>query len=85
MQRHLPRQRLPARRPKMKKILSIEGMSCGHCVMRVKTALEAITGVTSAAVDLTTGKAVVEGDGLDANMLKGAVVQAGYTVVSVLP
>ena len=69
----------------MKKILTIEGMSCGHCVMRVKTALEASTGVTSATVDLSSGKAVVEGDALDANMLKGAVVQAGYTLVSVLP
>ncbi len=69
----------------MKKILSIDGMSCGHCVMRVKTALEATAGVTNVAVDLSSGKAVVEGEGLDANMLKGAVVNAGYTVISVLP
>jgi copper chaperone CopZ len=60
-------------------------MSCGHCAMRVKSAIEAVSGVSSAVVDVTEGKAVVEGEGLDANMLRGAVVKAGYSVVSVLP
>ncbi|PKL23178.1 MAG: hypothetical protein CVV47_15870 [Spirochaetae bacterium HGW-Spirochaetae-3] len=69
----------------MKTIVTIEGMSCGHCAMRVKSAIEAVSGVSSAVVDVTEGKAVVEGEGLDANMLRGAVVKAGYSVVSVLP
>lgn len=69
----------------MKNILTIDGMSCGHCVMRVQSALLAIPGVTSADVDLNTRQAVVEGEGIDSNMLKGAVTQAGYTLVSVLP
>jgi len=69
----------------MKKIVTIEGMSCGHCAMRVKKALEETAGVSLATVDVTEGRAVVEGDALDANMLRGAVVKAGYTVVSVVP
>ncbi|MBU0927297.1 MAG: heavy-metal-associated domain-containing protein [Spirochaetes bacterium] len=69
----------------MKKIVTIEGMSCGHCAMRVKSALEEIDGVSGAVVDVAEGKAVVDGDELDANMLRGAVVKAGYSVVSVLP
>ncbi len=69
----------------MKKIVTIEGMSCGHCAMRVKSAFEAIPGVRSAVVNATEGRAEVEGDELDANMLRGAVAKAGYTAVSVLP
>lgn len=69
----------------MKKIVTIEGMSCGHCVMRVRKALEETPGVTAADVNLLDGKASVEGDNLDANLLRGAVIKAGYTVVSVVP
>lgn len=69
----------------MKKIVTIEGMSCGHCVMRVRKALEETPGVTTADVNLLDGKASVEGDNLDANLLRGAVIKAGYTVVSVVP
>jgi copper chaperone CopZ len=69
----------------MKSVVSIEGMSCGHCVMRVKSALEAVPGVSSVSVDLTSGKASVEGTSLDANMLRGAVEKAGYQAVSILP
>lgn len=69
----------------MKKIMTIEGMSCGHCVMRVRKALEETPGVTSATVNLLDGKASIEGEGLDSNLLRGAVIKAGYTVVSVVP
>ncbi len=69
----------------MKHIVKIEGMSCGHCAMRVKKSLSEVSGVTSAEVDLTAKQATVEGSGFDASMLKAAVEKAGYEVVSVLP
>ncbi len=69
----------------MKKILTIEGMSCGHCAMRVKKALEEVAGVSSATVDISEGKAVVEGEASDPNMLRDAVEKAGYVVTGVLP
>jgi len=69
----------------MKMIVEIGGMSCGHCAMRVKKSLEETAGVSSATVDVLQGRAVVEGSGLDANMLRGAVVKAGYTVTAVVP
>jgi len=69
----------------MKSIVTIEGMSCGHCAMRVKKALEETAGVRSATVDAVTGKAEVEGDALDANMLRRAVEKAGYKAVAILP
>ncbi len=69
----------------MKSIVTIEGMSCGHCAMRVKKTLEETSGVRSATVDAVTGKAEVEGDALDANMLRRAVEKAGYKAVAILP
>ncbi len=67
----------------MKKTLSIEGMSCGHCVMHVKNALADVAGVESAEVDLASKKAVVSGAALDDETLKAAVAEAGYEVVAV--
>ena len=67
----------------MKKLLTIEGMSCGHCSARVEKALNALEGV-NAKVDLKAKTATVElsaeiGD----DVLKAAVEDAGYEVVSV--
>ena len=33
-------------------VVKIEGMSCGHCVMRVEKGVTALVGVKSAKVDL---------------------------------
>jgi len=54
----------------MRKLLKIEGMSCGHCVMHVQSALESIPGVKSAKVDLLERQALVEGDTLDDQALR---------------
>jgi len=62
--------------------LSIEGMSCGHCVKRVTNALNEVSGVKSASVDLASKSAVVEGEA-DEAALKAAVEDAGYDVVRI--
>jgi copper ion binding protein len=68
---------------KMKTTLKIEGMSCEHCVMHVKKALEGIAGVKSAAVSLKTNSAEVDHDGkADLTLMKEAVTEAGYEVVA---
>jgi copper chaperone len=67
----------------MKKTLSVEGMSCGHCVNHVKTALADVAGVESAEVDLAKKSAVVTGPALDDAALKAAVAEAGYEVVAI--
>ena len=36
----------------MKKTINIEGMVCGNCVMHVKNALMAVSGVTNVDVSL---------------------------------
>ncbi len=58
----------------------IEGMSCGHCVKAVTTALKQVPGVTDAKVEV--GKAVVTADAsVKREVLAEAIVEAGYQVV----
>lgn len=65
----------------MTKTLTIEGMMCNHCVMHVENALEGLTGVEQAIVDLKKKTAVVtlNGEVSDAE-LTDAVKEAGYEV-----
>lgn len=69
----------------MRKLLTIDGMSCGHCVMHVRSALEDVAGVQSAEVDLLKKTAMVSGEALDDTALRAAVADAGYRVVSIVP
>ena len=59
--------------------LKIDGMSCGHCVASVQTALEQLDGVTIENVAI--GSATVEYDPAVATPEKIAVAvsNAGYT------
>lgn len=68
----------------MKKEMKIEGMMCGHCSGRVKTALEALAGVESAEVSHESGTAVVTmGAEISDDELKKAVEDQGYSVTGV--
>lgn len=58
--------------------LNVEGMTCDHCVHAVTTALQEVTGVEKASVELEAKRAVVEGDGLDAAQLIAAIEEEGY-------
>jgi Cu+-exporting ATPase len=67
----------------MKKIITINGMSCGHCQARVENALNAIDGV-EAKVDLNKKIAVVTlASDVSDDILKSTVKDAGYEAVSV--
>ncbi len=61
-------------------VIKIDGMSCQHCVMRVKKAIDAIDGVSSSTVEI--GKADITFDetktSLDA--IKETVTGSGYKV-----
>jgi copper chaperone len=63
-------------------ILKIEGMSCQHCVMRVRKAVDQLPGVSSS--DVKVGTATVEYDEskIKPADLERAVEQAGYKVVN---
>jgi Au+-exporting ATPase len=57
--------------------LTIQGMTCASCVGRVERKLATLPGVTSAAVNLATERAVVRGTA-DPAALVSAVSDAGY-------
>ncbi len=60
--------------------LKVEGMTCGHCQMTVKKALENVKGVKSAEVDLESKSALVnyKSDKVTVENLVLAVTDAGY-------
>ncbi len=67
------------------KIMQVEGMTCGHCKMRVEKALNSLEGVR-AEVDLASGKVSVQLQTEVAdNTLIEAVTNAGYEVKSINP
>lgn len=67
----------------MKKIISIEGMSCNHCVAHVETALKGLSGVDKVKVDLKKNQAELKADSIDDQLIRDAVSEAGYTVTAI--
>ena len=64
----------------MKKTMTVEGMSCGHCTARVEKALNAIGGVQAEA-NLQKGEVYVTMENnVEDSVLTGAVEEAGYEV-----
>ena len=61
--------------------INIEGMSCQHCVGRVKQALEALDGVQDVEVEVGSAKVSFDSSVVSKNEIADAVVKAGYTVV----
>lgn len=56
----------------------VDGMSCGHCVASVREEVAELAGVTDVAVDLTSGRLEVSGDGFTDEQVREAVEEAGY-------
>ena len=65
----------------MKKVLKVEGMTCGHCKAAVEKALKAVDGVEDAAVNLEEKTAEVTlNKEVPDDVLAKAVTDAGYEV-----
>jgi copper chaperone len=60
--------------------LKIEGMSCQHCVMRVKKAFEALPGIAGLDVKIGTADLTYDESMVNREDLEAAVEAAGYTV-----
>ncbi|HII90863.1 MAG TPA: heavy-metal-associated domain-containing protein [Methanosarcina sp.] len=63
--------------------IKVEGMSCMHCQMRVKKAVEAVEGVQKADVNLQTKQITIdyEEDKANTEKVKDAIREAGYEPV----
>lgn len=66
----------------MKKRITIEGMSCMHCVNHVKEALEGIGG-QNINVSLEKNLATVEFDDVTDQKIIDAITDAGYDVLKI--
>ncbi len=65
---------------KMKKVVKIGGMMCGHCEARVKKLLESFPQVDEAAVSHTSGTAILTLNApLDDKTIKNVIEEDGYT------
>ena len=58
--------------------LSINGMSCGHCVSMVKQTLAALPGVQVDAVEIGTATVTFDSSVESAEQIAHAVSEAGY-------
>lgn len=68
----------------MQKEMKIEGMMCGHCEAAVKKALEAIAGVSEAAVSHEKGTAVLTlSEDISDETLKKTVEELDYKVLEI--
>ena len=59
--------------------ITIKGMNCNHCRANAEKAILACNGVTSASVDLASGKAQINGNA-DLNEIRSAVEALGFSV-----
>lgn len=64
----------------MKKVITVEGMSCAHCVEVVKDALTMIKAVQNVDVDLAKQQIIIEGTELNDSEIKTVIEEQGYTV-----
>jgi copper chaperone len=62
--------------------LTIQGMSCAHCVMHVKQALDGVDGLEVEDVQVGTAKVWYDDEKI-AKVLSEKVDEAGYKVVSI--
>jgi len=60
--------------------IKVEGMSCMHCQLRVKKAVEAVEGVQRADVNLQTKQVTVDYEEGKVNLekVRAAIREAGY-------
>lgn len=61
----------------MSLVFEVRGMSCGHCVATITSAISALAGVTGVDVDLAGGVVRVDGTP-DATAVVAAIDDAGY-------
>jgi copper ion binding protein len=62
--------------------LKIEGMSCQHCVMRVKKAVDQLPGVSKAEVSVGSANITFDESRIKKEDLTKAVEKAGYKVTN---
>lgn len=60
--------------------IGIEGMSCQHCVMRVKKAIEGLKGINKSDVEIGLVKVTFDESLIQKKEIEEAIVKAGYKI-----
>ncbi len=60
--------------------IQVEGMSCQHCVMRVKKAVEGLAGIVKSDVQVGQVKVAFEESKIRQKEIEDAIVKAGYKI-----
>ncbi|MFM2023288.1 MAG: hypothetical protein RIR89_680 [Actinomycetota bacterium] len=60
--------------------IDITGMTCGHCAASVTKELSAVQGVHVLEVNPQTGKALIEGEAAEQDLV-AAIDRAGYQAI----
>ncbi len=61
--------------------ITVDGMTCGHCVSAVQSEVGKLQGVSEVSVDLPSGQVTIVGERApDPEALRAAVEEAGYEV-----
>ena len=66
----------------METTYTVNGMTCGHCVLSVREEVGEVVGVSPVDVVLSSGRVVVSGPGIDDAAVRAAVEEAGYEVAA---
>ena len=62
--------------------ITVQGMTCDHCVRAVTDEVRTLPGVVGVAVDLASGRVEISSDhALQADAIEAAVEEAGYTLL----
>ncbi|MDV8022673.1 heavy metal-associated domain-containing protein [Rhodococcus sp. IEGM 1330] len=67
----------------MNTIVTVTGMTCGHCVSSVREEISSIPGVTAVNVDLASGRVDIDSDTtIEHTAIAQAIDEAGYQLAS---
>lgn len=60
--------------------INIDGMTCQHCVMRVKKAIESLPGIQDVAVEIGIASVSFDASAIQQKEIEEAIVRAGYSI-----
>lgn len=62
-------------------LIKVDGMSCQHCVMRIKKAVDSLDGIVNSDVQIGLVKVSFDENKIDLDIIKKAISGAGYKVL----
>ena len=61
---------------------TVPGMSCEHCRMAITEEVDKVEGVESVDIDLDKKLVTVRGEGVQDEMVRAAIGEAGYEIAA---